>query len=179
MKTQRSADLLGAYTAEEELAPNIRAPRTVHATFTPEAGDELPYLVEMTITFEGGRYGVELLTCRRTSGGCVVDSAGMRMVPIAKLIALAVTPYVLQSEVDGSAWAPFPGASPEDALHGPTNETLRKLAAVYAVAYACGLHPVKAVTDTFGLARSTAGRWVSMARERGLLGPTTPGKPSG
>jgi transposase len=50
---------------------------------------------------------------------------------------------------------------------------------VYQVAYATGESPTKAVMDRLGLPRSTAGRWIRMARKRGLLGPATPSKAGG
>ncbi len=59
---------------------------------------------------------------------------------------------------------------------GPTDEALQAAATVYRLAHACGEPPTKAVEDRFGLTRSTAGRYVAKARERGLLKQTTPGK---
>jgi hypothetical protein len=55
------------------------------------------------------------------------------------------------------------------------------VAVVYADTWASGGgDPVAAVTDHWGCARSTAGRWVSQARRKyGYLEPTTPRRPNG
>jgi hypothetical protein len=55
-------------------------------------------------------------------------------------------------------------------LRGPVDSTLRTTAAIYKAAAAVGDPPLQAVERTLGLPRSTAGRWVSLARGRGLLG---------
>ncbi len=62
---------------------------------------------------------------------------------------------------------------------GPTDEALRFVALAYRLAYALGEAPTKGVMERLKLPRSTAGRWVMRARERGYLGPTTPGAAGG
>ena len=62
---------------------------------------------------------------------------------------------------------------------GPSDEDLRTVAALYQVAYATGQAPTKLVMNRLDLPRSTASRWVRMARDRGLLGPATPRKAGG
>lgn len=148
---------------------------------TYDPGDDfgLPYKVELTVMFRDGRYVVERLVCTEVEGGPPVDSAGLRQVPIAKLVSHTVVPYVWQHDPEHEGptkLTPFTGVSPEDAADGPTDDALRKVAVVYAVSYACGLPPAKKVTEVFGLVRSTAARWITMARGRGFLGPTTPGR---
>jgi transposase len=56
---------------------------------------------------------------------------------------------------------------------GPTDQALRMVGAVYRIAYLMGEPPTRAVAQTFQVPRSTAGRWVHLARERGFLGPAT------
>lgn len=59
---------------------------------------------------------------------------------------------------------------------GPiTDDVLREVAAVYRAASFAGPAPTNAVRDQMGVSRATAGRWVAMARERGLLGKASPG----
>jgi hypothetical protein len=58
---------------------------------------------------------------------------------------------------------------------GPTDEALEYVALAYRFAYALGEAPTKGVMDRLKLTRSTAAKWVMAARERGYLGPTTPG----
>jgi transposase len=62
---------------------------------------------------------------------------------------------------------------------GPSDEDLRAVADVYGLAFVTGGAPTKTVMERLGLPRSTAGRWIKMARERGLLGPATPRKAGG
>jgi hypothetical protein len=63
---------------------------------------------------------------------------------------------------------------------GPVPSTLEAVAYLYRVAVLMGEPPTKAVEETLGLARSTAGRWVAQARQEGFLGPAeTPGKAGG
>lgn len=57
-----------------------------------------------------------------------------------------------------------------------TGEHLEKVAEVYRVADAEGRPPTQAVSVYFDTSHSTAARWVGMARKRGLLPPTKPGK---
>jgi hypothetical protein len=58
---------------------------------------------------------------------------------------------------------------------GPLREVdLQEIASVYRAAFAARDAPTKAVAVRFGVARSTAGRWISEARTRGILGPTQP-----
>lgn len=56
-----------------------------------------------------------------------------------------------------------------DSNVGPTDDALRFVAASYSLAYALGEPPAKAVERDLDLATSTAGRWIKLAREKGLL----------
>jgi transposase len=59
-----------------------------------------------------------------------------------------------------------------------TEEVLRWVANTYRLAYAVGESPKQAVATAFDIAPATAGRWISRAREVGLLGAATePGRP--
>jgi hypothetical protein len=55
------------------------------------------------------------------------------------------------------------------AAEGPTDDALEHVALIYRLAYAVREQPTKAVEEAFGLARSTAERWVSTARDLGLI----------
>jgi hypothetical protein len=55
-----------------------------------------------------------------------------------------------------------------------TDEQLRDVAETYRAAYAERRAPTAAVARRFHVSRSTAGRYVQRARERGFLGPTQP-----
>jgi hypothetical protein len=65
-------------------------------------------------------------------------------------------------------------------LEGPSHDVLFWVAYVYRRAAVLGDRPTKAVESTFQLPRSTAGRWVAMARRHGHLGAAErPGKAGG
>lgn len=179
MKIRRASNLIGAASAV--LAPGVRGPERASGIFTPE-DDEFAYVVELSVVFSDGRYVVDKMVCTQLKGGRPVDSIGLRLLPIAQLVTHTVLPYIWRhdGEHEGSTkLTPLAGLSPDDAADGPTDDALRKVALVYAVSYACGQPPAKRVTEVFGLARSTAGRWITMARRRGFLGETTPGRAGG
>ena len=52
-----------------------------------------------------------------------------------------------------------------------TDAYLREVAALYRAAYAAGEHPTKTIAKQCHVGRSTAGRLVKRARDRGFLGP--------
>jgi hypothetical protein len=53
---------------------------------------------------------------------------------------------------------------------GPVEETLNATAWLYRRALVMGEPPARTVQRTFDIARSRAGRWISMARQGGLIG---------
>lgn len=57
-----------------------------------------------------------------------------------------------------------------------TDDHLRQVAGLYRAALDRRDPPTQTVGDTMHVGRSTAARWVSMARERGILGPALPGQ---
>lgn len=59
-----------------------------------------------------------------------------------------------------------------------TDDHLNTVAAVYGEAQAVGAPPTRAVQHHFGVAHSTAAKWVGHARKAGLIAPTTKGATS-
>jgi hypothetical protein len=57
-----------------------------------------------------------------------------------------------------------------------THAHLQEVAEVYRRAIAEGIPPKKAVSAELRASISTAGRWISLARQQGILGRTLPGK---
>jgi len=55
--------------------------------------------------------------------------------------------------------------------HGPTDRVLRWVAHFYRLGYATSFGATKSVQESLKVPRSTAGRWISMARQKGYLGP--------
>ncbi len=155
-----------------ELSPGVVLPErfSVNTNF----GD-YPYAVDFEAVLEGDRFVCESLRCRRRPGEDPVTTEGLREIPVARLLRIAAERLLAGPDGKDKMRPAFPRVL-ED---GPTNDALLHVAGMYRLAQACGEPPTKAVEDRFNLARSTAGRWISMARRKGLLSPTTPGKAAG
>jgi hypothetical protein len=157
--------------------------------FTWPAEEGLPYRLELRVVYEDGRFVVDQLAVKRREGGPPVTTEGLREVPIAALLRLAVESNIMHvgpTEHDGhtSSWkltwaSPLALSERAKGGGGPSDEDLRTVAALYQVAYATGQAPTRLVMNRLDLPRSTASRWVRMARDRGLLGPATPRKAGG
>ncbi len=113
-----------------------------------------------------GRLVCRELTVRQREGGPAVTGEALRSVPVATLTNLAVSKVLQLAEGAARSQKPPEGV----AAHGPTDEALRWVAHLYRLALVTQEKPTKAVEEALQLPRSTAGRWVSLARERGFLG---------
>jgi hypothetical protein len=109
--------------------------------------------------------------------GLILPPVGAWMAGNAVMAGRPVSPTVAADPV-----LPLPilaiHADPE-AGGGPSHQDLRAVADIYQLAYLTGASPTKTVMERFGLPRSTASRWIRLAREHGLLGPATPRKAGG
>jgi len=173
------------------LGPGLGAPRE----FTFRVEEERLYSLEADVVYEqpvGGRMGhfvVDRLTIRRREDGPPVTTEGLRQLPVAAFLRLAVEGSLLRvgpTEHDGhtSSWKLTPAGPIElsersRAGGGPSDADLRAVADVYQLAHQTNAPPTRTVMHRFDLPRSTASRWIRMARERGLLGPATPRKAGG
>jgi hypothetical protein len=173
------------------IGPGLGAPRE----FMFRVEEERLYSLEADVAYEqpvGGRMGhfvVNRLTVKRREDGPPVTSEGIRQIPVTAFLRLALEAHLMHvgptvREGDKSTWKlTFTGpiTLSERARHGggPSDEDLRAVADIYQLGYMTGGAPTKTVMDRLGLPRSTASRWIRMARERGLLGPTTRGKAGG
>jgi hypothetical protein len=170
------------------LVPGLGAPRE----FTFRVEEERGYSLEADVVYEqpvGGRMGhfvCDRLTIRRRDDGPPVTTEGIRHIPVTAFLRFAVECNLLRvgpTERDGhtSSWkltpiGPIALSERARAGGGPSDADLQAVADVYQLAYITGGAPAKTVMERLGLPRSTAGRWIKMARERGLLGPAMPRK---
>jgi hypothetical protein len=142
----------------EDLSRGERVRLSPHSSSLPSRfrgcvdDPNLPYRVELTISFGGDRVVCEQLTCHQRNGAAPVTSAGMTHIRVADLVYQAAREALALSDSDG------PAAHP-----------LRAVGQIYALAYACGGSPRKQVMETLGLPRTTANRWIKRAREEGHL----------
>jgi Family of unknown function (DUF6214) len=174
-----------------ELGPNLALPRA----FTFGVEEERRYSLEADVEYEqpvGGRMGrfvCNRLTVKRREDGPPVTSEGLREIPVAAFLRVAVEARRIRigptiREGDKSTWeltwaGPITLSERARAGGGPGEEDLRAVADVYQLAYVTGGAPTKTVMQRLSLPRSTASRWIALARERGLLGPATPRKAGG
>jgi hypothetical protein len=148
-------------------------------------GKQQQYDVEAEVVFENGRFICDRLTVQRREDGPPVTTEGIRRIGIATLLHVAAEFNVMHTAPAGDSgykatWPMLPMLSERaQAGGGPSDEDLRTIATVYQVAYATGGAPTKTVMARLGLPRSTASRWIALARKRGLLGPATPRKAGG
>lgn len=127
--------------------------------------------VSLTIDVVGGRLGCTRVEVRAPSGE-VVTGTVLRSIPVASIVRTAAASLVWQTvsrHGDYVTNAPYQPPADFDSSAGPTDEALRFVAAAYSLAYILGEPPAKAVERDLGLATSTAGRWIRLARERGHL----------
>jgi hypothetical protein len=122
-----------------------------------------------------GRYLVEHVAMTAREGGEVTGEV-LRRVKLAESLRL----------IARAAMSPYEADWPRElAAAGPTTETLRAVAQIYRVALLAGDAPTQAVAERLGVPRSTAGRWVTRARDRGFLTVVDPrasrteGRPDG
>jgi hypothetical protein len=174
-----------------ELSPGLGAPKV----FTFRVEEERGYSLEADVVYEqpvGGRMGhfvCDRLTVKRREDGQPVTTEGLRQIPVAAFLRLAVEANLVHigpTVRDGnkSTWeltrvGSFTLSERARSGGGPSEEDLWAVAAVYHAAYATGAAPTKMVMQRFGLPRSTASRWIALARKRGMLGPATPRKAGG
>lgn len=174
-----------------ELAPGLVA-REVAEAHRPWEGYELTLTVRAVPGTEGraGRFVCSRFSLAQVDDGPPVTSEAVRQVPVAALVR----------ELAGALWRRTGGLHPDDTDppegawrvwldddeirrlrdQGPTRETLGWVAHTYRLAVVLGDPPTQAVEQSLGLPRSTAGRWVTLARREGLLGAAEgPGKAGG
>jgi hypothetical protein len=151
----------------DPLNPGIAAPLALEYRVELEG----LYSLDFQARYERGRYVVEQLTIRRRADGPPVTTEGIREIPVTALLRASLEGYLAHAPVELTEHARDGG--------GPAEQDLRAVAIVYQIAYATGAPPTKTVIQRLGLPRSTASRWIALARERGLLGPATPRKAGG
>ena len=142
------------------------------------AGD-LPYRIDIEVELEGDRFVCVELRAERKRGGPPVTSEGIRKLPVQDLVRTAAMEVVYKRRKNpqgtGAILTPTQlRGFKRLAGDGPTEETLEHVALVYRLAYACNDAPTAAVVNAFGLARSTAERWVSRARDLELIDTPDP-----
>src|SRR4029453_13909603 len=137
---------------EESKLINLGSGLAGWSPFPWPAEEGLPYRLELRVVYEDGRFVVEQLTVKRREGGPPVTTEGLREVPIAALLRLAVESNggrVRRSaprDDDTSSWemtwaSPLALSERAKGGGGPSDQDLRTVAALYQVAYATAPGP--------------------------------------
>lgn len=151
--------------------------------------------VEVALTVETDEHGAShcvALELRQLDDGEPITGGTLRNLPApTRLVREAVSTLAeeVQSRPGGNLTAAIPGFGHDDGgvafeqnVRRPrrgvpiTDEQLHDVARIYRAAHESGVPATEAVAREKHLARSTAARWVSKARERGILGPALPGQ---
>lgn len=133
------------------------------------------YQVSADVELERGRYRCRELLVSQGESGEPVTGEALRAIPLAQLIRAGLNHVERLAALMGRAERP-----PVTTRGGPTPEVLAWLAHQYRRAYAVGDPPKQAVAQGLGVSIATAGRWISRAREAGLLDAVEgPGKAGG
>lgn len=152
------------------MAPGLVMPDVV----TVYGEDVAGYDVEVEVVPSSGRLVAQDVRVRQREGGPAVTGEALRSVPVAALTKYAARHAMAHEYADGVTSVTVRLFTSEVVEHmrsaGPVSSTLEAVAHLYRVAVLMGEPPTKAVEEKLGLPRSTAGRWVALARKEGHLG---------
>jgi hypothetical protein len=147
--------------------------------------DDLPYLVELEFTAGDNGPSCHAIRFAAHDSGSPIGARDIRKVPIGECIQLAIASAAIREERrpgeiayqlgggDADMTAQTRMARPRDKR--TSDEHLHKVAEIYRHA---GEKPTQAVQDEWSwpISYPTAARWVTQARQRGFLSPTTRGR---
>jgi len=156
---------------------------TVYRSYEVHVDEEepLPYVVDLEIDYDDDedRFVVTSLNFSRKEAGEGVTTEGLRTIPVSKLMQRAVDdPNFLGKRERHEGFVTLTPFTPHDITgRGPSDEALRYVAAAYKFSYAIQEPPTQGVMKRLNLPRTTAGKWVMLARRRGFLGPTDERRP--
>jgi hypothetical protein len=170
-----------------QLQPGLAMPERYSASVDDP---DLPFTVRITVVVEQGRPVCESLAAERRPEGIPITIESLRL-PVARLIR-ETAPLVALAVRETDAGSKLTPSTPaeQEQVHatirssrkpkrGPNieqDQRLDRVAEIYRAALASGAWPTQAVAEGLHVSRSHAGRLVMMARRRGKLGPTLPGK---
>lgn len=166
-------------TGKVDLPEGLTLPRSVRVKISGEADDELlPFDGDAVLRFQHGRLEVASLTLRQVSDGPPIRGDRLRQIHrvLIQTVLHILQPIPLLKPGPGlPLLSVFAGWKDVKTIiaDGPTEEALQLVATAYRFSYVAGdPAPAKFVQSLLGIPRSTAGRWIMLARKRGFLGPT-------
>lgn len=152
-----------------EVARGLRVNSEFAATAT---GSALPFDVTIEARYDGGEFQVHRLTASSAPDGEFVTTEALRKVPVGRILQQALEKLVVEGEWRSGLvdWGPG-GVRLHTRPKGPDEDALLTVAVLYRFAHMVGVPPTAYVAETLRLPKSTAGRWVGLARKSGHLGP--------
>lgn len=143
-----------------DIGDGVKIPAEITVTTDDVNGYEVTLVAAYTA--DGGRYEVRSLTVR---GGGEVTGKALREIPVATILRNGVL-----AEINRLLPPLLSAGLPPERLRGAVQEQMfRWVAARYRLALLLGDSPTQAVANSLDVPRSTAGRWVTRTRDRGLL----------
>ncbi|WP_374197649.1 helix-turn-helix domain-containing protein [Microbacterium paraoxydans] len=143
----------------------LRSPGTLIVDHHPRIGLETRIRVSAS-----GSFWLRIMSVTIESHGAQeeVTSDDLRNVRVIDLLRQHLPPHAGWTPLTAHALASeaYPTAIRDQ---WPSPGAMGEVARTYNVALALRLHPIKAVTDAFGISRSTAHRWINQCRESGLI----------
>lgn len=145
-------------------APGVDLPR--HIRIAAVLGNRTAVTVHAAWQQHAGVHEATSVTVSASDDG-PVSAADLRTVPLAGVTAAGAGALIPQ-------YWPEPG--PVDVNAGPTAAVLHAVAAWYLRATACGVPAQQEVAARLGVPKGTAVRWITRARDQGLIGITAHGQ---
>jgi hypothetical protein len=146
-----------------ELVDGVQVPSAITAKAVSE---DPPFEVLVRIEPREGRMVATKVTCSAGEASHVSTEI-LRQIPVAEIVTSGVLSAIGMLTLAGTDIAALRTA-------GPTDATLGAVAAVYRLAYLTSGRPTAYVRETFRVSKSTASRWVQLARAKGFLGAASP-----
>lgn len=153
------------------MAPGVRA---WGAASTSTVMDDVTLtLTVRAIPGDGERSG--RFVCSSIAADEGLSGELLRRIPVAAIVRSAAATLVMPTDDQPGRRRTLLGAPAKRELKrmaaaGPTDETLRWVAYAYRVGLILDAKPTQYVERSFEIPRSTAGRWIALARSTDLLG---------
>lgn len=172
-------EALGSAHDRIRVGDDLLVPTMTKVTTTGRlSADDPPLDVEIYVVPQDGRLVAHEVRVRRQPDGPPVTGEAIRSIPVAALTQYAAREVlrIVSIAANGETTAVRAGVPEEQVQyvrdHGLTDKTIEIVAHTYRLALLMGNTPTKMVEEWLEIPRSTAGRWIATARERGLLGKT-------
>jgi hypothetical protein len=145
-------------------------PGTLTLEPRPDDFEPLEHTVIMELDVIDDRLVCTSCTLQMKPGGPSVTADALRRVPVGRYLREAASSGLTVMEVESAGrYHPFEPPPANFADGGMTDDVLREVARLYHWALATGDAPLGLMERHYGVPRSKASRWISVARRRGYV----------